>query len=663
MKKLLIVPLIVLLFVSSDLKATRYMGGEITWECTSFGNFRFIMKLYRECYTASGAAAYNFADSLYMKTTVSGFDSIKMTRLTGYPIDVSPICNSNPIFSHIYCDNTSPMPGATANLGAIQEHIYTSDVDFPYGVPLAGIPAANGWLFYYRSCCRNSASNIISSNSLSFRLQSKMYPFNNQNVSTCFDNTPKFAEIPRIVICSGYPFKYDHHAWDNELDSLTYEWGQPLLSSGIPITTYASGYNWNSPLPGPSQNPNNVAATIDPVTGELSFTSYTNGAFVMSTKVTSYKCGIKTAEIWRDIQITLNNCGTNSPPNITPPFQNSVGQYTLYTDTVYAGEFISFNISATDFEFLTNGTPQTVELRASSYMFGSLITSTTPPSMNTISGCLNSPCATLFPAPAPGIQPLTGQFGMQTQFSWQTDCTHLATNSGCGKTNNVYNFKFKVLDDYCPVPAIGSSTITIVVIEPPELNPPNFISISTDSFSENNTLYWIPVIDTFNVFDKYLIYSSTDSIGPFIILDSLDVLDTNLYVHTGANGTSYLTYYYIKTKSFCYKYKCSLSSDTLASSFGNIGIKNIIKNNFRLFQNIPNPTNNSTTINYFLPKSGKAIFKVVNIVGEMIYSKEYKSNQGKNKIELDISNFESGVYYYYLEFEGVLKVKKMVVLR
>jgi len=92
-------------------------------------------------------------------------------------------------------------------------------------------------------------------------------------------------------------------------------------------------------------------------------------------------------------------------------------------------------------------------------------------------------------------------------------------------------------------------------------------------------------------------------------------------------------------------------------------INNIKNSKFELFQNIPNPTNKSTTINYFLPKSGKAIFKVVNIVGEMIYSKEYISIQGENKIELDISNFDSGVYYYSLEFEGVLKVKKMIVLK
>ena len=50
--------------------ATHYMGGEITWECLPNGNFRFWMKLYRECYTTYGAAA-NFGNTATLSTTVS----------------------------------------------------------------------------------------------------------------------------------------------------------------------------------------------------------------------------------------------------------------------------------------------------------------------------------------------------------------------------------------------------------------------------------------------------------------------------------------------------------------------------------------------------------------------------------------------------------------
>ena len=173
MKKILIVPLILFFFVSSDLKATHYMGGEITWECTSYGNFRFIMKLYRECYLDSVNPAPNYGDSLSLMTTVPGFSSINMVRLQGYPIDISPVCNSNTWFPHIYCDTSNYPYWTNPNLGAVQEHIYTSDVAYPNGVPLTGVPPTNGWMFYFQGCCRNPSTNIINAANLSYRLSLK----------------------------------------------------------------------------------------------------------------------------------------------------------------------------------------------------------------------------------------------------------------------------------------------------------------------------------------------------------------------------------------------------------------------------------------------------------------------------------------------------------
>ena len=760
MKKLLIVPLIVLLFVSNDLKAGFYMGGEITWECTSNGNFKFILKAYRECYTSGGYSNSNYVNTQSLYTTAPGFYNITMYRLTGWPKEISPVCNNNPAFPHIYCNNSSPMPGASWNLGAVQEHIFTSDNSYPNGVSLTGVPPTGGWNFYWSSACRISSTNIINASSKSFRLRAIMYPYNNQNVSTCFDNSPTFAEIPQTAICTGYPFTYNHNAYDVELDSLVYSWGHPMNSNGTPIPNYASGYYWNSPFPGPSHNPNNVAATMNQFTGEISFTSYTNGAFVTSTKVTAYKCGIKVAEIWREFQVVLTSCGTNNPPNVTAPFKDTAGQFTLYIDTVYAGQFVSFNILGIDSGLLPNSSQQTILLEASGSQFGNVIDTTIPPSMSNFIGCNNPPCATLAPAPAPPTNPLTGQSNITTQFNWQTNCGHLTSNAICGLSSGVYNFVFSVKDDYCPVPGANISTVTIVVVPPPDFLPPSSVSVITDSLTGNNILNWNPIIDSLNLLRYYYIYSSTNCNGPFTILDSVFSI-TNSYTHTGANGNSYPTYYYIKTIWNCIGYKYSSPSDTVVPKFTDIGIskiispiqngvgdsvyvkivnfgsdtisscnvsydfggsftitetwsgilllcdsvdytfttpfnpptanyilcvntllpndqntsndqiclnvyaniKNIKNYKFKLFQNIPNPTNKSTTINYFLPKSGKAIFKVVNIVGEIIYSKEYKSIQGKNRIELDISNFDSGVYYYSLEFEGVLKVKKMIVLK
>ena len=331
-----------------------------------------------------------------------------------------------------------------------------------------------------------------------------MYSYNGQNANPCFDNSPAFAEKPSTVICTGYDFTYNHNAYDRELDSLVYSWATPLEDDlNMPMTGYVSGYNANSPLPGTVHNPNNVPANVNQTTGEISFKSYTQGAFVTVIKVTAYKCGIKVAEIFREMQIVLLSCGTNLPPDVNAPFQDpNTGLYSLYIDTVYAGELVSFSMAATDYDPLPNGNPQTLKISASGLQFGASFTSTT-------TGCLNPPCATLNPPP-----PISAFYGVSTNFNWQTTCNHVNTELGCGTTSNVYNFVIKVQDDFCPAPAINVGTITIVVLDLPRIPSPKLSCASVDS-NGLVSLSWIPVKDSVNSFSHYSIYHSNSQTGPF----------------------------------------------------------------------------------------------------------------------------------------------------
>jgi gliding motility-associated-like protein len=535
--------------LSFNAQASHYMGGEITWECIpagqpNAGKYIFTMKVYREC------AGIQFGNTQTLSST-SPAGSISLTEIAGWPKDISPQCNSNPNFSHITC------AGATqSNTGAVQEHIYRSQP-----IQINGVPPATGWMFYWGSCCRNPSANIVNATSKSFRIRAIMYPYGTQNAYPCFDNSPTFAEVPRTVICTGYPFTYNHNAFDKELDSLTFEWGQPLLSTGSPLSPYTSGYSYLSPLPGTAQNPNNVPATVNPTTGTISFTSYTTGAYVTSTKVTAYKCGVKVAEIWRDMQVVLLSCGTNAPPNVTPPFNNG----TSFVDTVFAGDNVCFNMSATDFQFLPNGSPQTMSIEASGPQLGVFVPPSggSQPTLSPTTGCLNPPCATLTPAPGPNY-PLTGVFGVQTQFCWQTDCGHLATNVGCGNTSNVYNFVLKVKDDFCPAPAINISTITIVVLPKPTLPPPQ-IQCAKVLPNGDVDLTWTPVKDTMNTFDSYRIFTSSNAAGPYTVLDSIYDIKQSTYHHSGANANTAPVYYMMRTLAGCPGNQ-ALSDSTLAAS-------------------------------------------------------------------------------------------------
>lgn len=532
--------------------ASHYMGGEITWECKTNGKYRFHLKLYREC----NGITYSNTEQLTVTNHPSVF-SITMTLVS--QTDISPACNTNPSFSHIAC---YPSP-SSANTGAVEEWYYTSDATYPNGVTLAGIPPAQGWIFSHSSCCRNPCSNILNADGYGWFLRAVMYSYNGQNADPCFDNSPTFAEKPSTVICTGYPFTYNHNAWDKELDSLSYQWAQPLDDYGASLTPYfAPGYSYSSPLPGPTQNPNNVAATVDPFTGEIEFTSFTQGAFVTVSKVSAFKCGVKVAEIFREMQVVLLACGTNTPPAVSAPFPDPVsGLYTVYSDTVYAGEIVTFPMSGTDFEFLPDGNAQTMHLFASGPQFGANFTSTT-------TGCLNPPCAILNPPPLPAPTGLAGQFGVQTNFSWQTDCNHLATNSGCLSTSNVYNFIVKVRDDFCPAPAISWATITIVVLPIPILDAPDFRCVAVNP-SGDVTLTWIPPVDTVNSFNSYHIYSASSPSGPFTVVDSIFNYNTSTYTDVGAGANTQSVYYYMKTRSSCNGSYYSASTDTLQTIYLN----------------------------------------------------------------------------------------------
>jgi len=520
--------------------SSHYMGGEITWECLSDGNYRFTMKLYREC----NGILYDSIEPLNVTNnpTLSNI-SLKLVSRT----DISPVCNS--AGPAIHCNPTPSSP----NTGAIEEWLYTSDALYPNGVTLSGIPPLQGWIFSYYGCNRNNCQNLINASSLCWFLRAVMYPFNGKDANPCFDNSPTFAEKPSSVICTGYPYTYNHDAWDKDLDSLSYEWAQPLESAGTPISSYVPGYSYTSPLPGPAIDPNNVAATINSHTGEMSFTSFTQGAFVVVIKVTSYKCGVKVAENFREMQIVLLACGNNSPPSLTAPFPDNSGNYVNYIDTVYAGSLVTFTMTAADSGLLPDGSPQTIHMFASGSQFGTNYTSTT-------SGCLNPPCATLNPAPQPPPVGVSGQNTVQTNFSWQTDCSHLTKT--CGTISNVYNFIIKAQDDFCPAPAISVATITIVVLSTPVLPPPELRCASVNA-NGSVTLTWKAVSDSLNSFNSYHIYSSNNAMGPFSEIDSIFNINQTTYTDATVNANNQSVYYYIETRSGCNAVYYSSPSDTL----------------------------------------------------------------------------------------------------
>ena len=98
-----------------------------------------------------------------------------------------------------------------------------------------------------------------------------------------------------------------------------------------------------------------------------------------------------------------------------------------------------------------------------------------------------------------------------------------------------------------------------------------------------------------------------------------------------------------------------------------IGINTIsteIPTDYLLSQNYPNPFNPTTSIKFAIPKSGFVTLKVYDILGRQVTElvNQFKST-GTYIVDFDASAYTSGMYFYKLEVNDFVSVKKMVLVK
>jgi hypothetical protein len=84
---------------------------------------------------------------------------------------------------------------------------------------------------------------------------------------------------------------------------------------------------------------------------------------------------------------------------------------------------------------------------------------------------------------------------------------------------------------------------------------------------------------------------------------------------------------------------------------------------FTMEQNIPNPARESTLINYSVPQDGEVVFHVYSISGQLLYTEKENVPFGDHQIELNLSDYAAGIYFYSMEYKGQRLVKRMSVKR
>ena len=80
--------------------------------------------------------------------------------------------------------------------------------------------------------------------------------------------------------------------------------------------------------------------------------------------------------------------------------------------------------------------------------------------------------------------------------------------------------------------------------------------------------------------------------------------------------------------------------------------------------NYPNPFNQTTTINYQLPKDGFVTIKVYDMLGKEVATlvNETKSG-GYHSVNFDASKLTSGVYVYTITTNNFIQSKKMLLMK
>lgn len=133
-------------------------------------------------------------------------------------------------------------------------------------------------------------------------------------------------------------------------------------------------------------------------------------------------------------------------------------------------------------------------------------------------------------------------------------------------------------------------------------------------------------------------------------------LGTNVYYYISANSNSGRTV----TKPLTapvgfYQFKIDIST----------GINNEQNAyNFELSQNYPNPFNPITSIAFEIPSTGIVKLKVYDLLGKEVATliNEVKQS-GYYKVDFNASNLSSGIYFYRLETDNKIEIKKMTLLK
>ncbi|MEP7128209.1 MAG: alpha-amylase family glycosyl hydrolase, partial [Chitinophagales bacterium] len=95
---------------------------------------------------------------------------------------------------------------------------------------------------------------------------------------------------------------------------------------------------------------------------------------------------------------------------------------------------------------------------------------------------------------------------------------------------------------------------------------------------------------------------------------------------------------------------------------GNVGIDDPQLHALQLYQNVPNPFDQNTTIEFYVPQAGKALLEIYDLYGRLVKTVSNKSlAAGFYTVTIPGADFSNGIYICKLTQNGMVKTVKMQV--
>ncbi len=92
-----------------------------------------------------------------------------------------------------------------------------------------------------------------------------------------------------------------------------------------------------------------------------------------------------------------------------------------------------------------------------------------------------------------------------------------------------------------------------------------------------------------------------------------------------------------------------------------VDVNEVPKQVFTMSQNIPNPAVNTTSITVSTEVEGSISLSISNLLGQAVYQENVDNNSHSHIFNVNVSNFDSGIYFYTVKIGNNSVTKKMLV--